>query len=144
MAPRPIATVRYGDANGSTVAAQPIVTYGSLIAVATCSPRKETENSASVRCNSPSASRDQRLGAEPSLAATPRTTVALNAASSASPLARETNHRACDPVKASAGLIVRLPAGALPRTRDHLGEPVGAARGRLASRPESGSLRRGR
>ena len=83
------------------------------------------ENSASVRCSSPSASRDQRFGAEPSRAATPRTTVTLNAASNASPLAREMNHKACGPLKA---LIVRRPAAALPRTRDCLREPVRAAR----------------
>ena len=90
-----------------------------------CNPRKETENNASVRCSSPSASRDQRFGADPSRVATPRTTVALNAATNASPLAREANHKACDPLKA---LTLPLREAALLRIRGCSKEPVQGAR----------------
>lgn len=90
------------------------------------------QNSASVRCSSPTASRDQPLGTEPSRAATPSTVTALNPASSASPLPREANHRTCE-------------LTATPRhTRGCPGPPAAAARRRPASRPGGGPDRRGR
>ena len=98
----------------------------------TCSPRKATQNSASVRCSSPAASRSRPPG--PSRAATPATTAALNAASTARPLARETNHSACEPP--STALIARLPAAASPPRRGASRRTRGCpARHRCPGRP---------
>ena len=119
--PRPIASVRYPEAKGTTVAAQPMLTNGSKIAVSTCSARKATENSASVRCTSGNTNRGQRRGAEPRRDATPSTITALNMISSVSPLARETYHRSWDPAAAAAMFIVHPPVV----FRDADGCPVG-------------------
>src|SRR5262249_3117249 len=100
--PRPMARVRYGEAKGSRVAAQPIVTNGSRIAVTTCSPSSATANSESVRCRSAIAKRGQRPGAEPVRVATPSTTTMLNKTSRTRPLPRERNHRDCDPALIAA------------------------------------------
>ena len=97
-----MARVRYGDANGSRVAAQPIVTNGSRIAVTTCSTSRATANSDRVRCSSATANRGQRRGAEPVLVATPSTTTTLNRTSRTRPLPRDRNHRPCEPVTAAA------------------------------------------
>src|SRR5579859_6340486 len=59
--PAPIARVSYLERNGSTVAAQPIDTYGSRIAVATCRMSSATANSDSVLCTSATANLGQRL-----------------------------------------------------------------------------------
>ena len=92
-----MASVRYGDANGSTAAAQPILTYGSSDRGHHVQPEEgdaeQRERAVQLALAAwPAPAAPSRAGPR-----RPSTTTALNATSSASPLPRETNHSACDP-----------------------------------------------
>src|SRR5271166_786459 len=124
-----MATVRYGDRNGPTVAVQPIGTYGSRIAVTTCSPSRATVNRDSVRCSSATANRGQRGGEAPVRVATPMTITIVKRTSSTSPLPRATNQSPCELVTAAALGTATLLAVHLARHARTRADQFGKARG---------------
>ena len=130
---------RYGEPNGTTVAVQPIVTYGSRIAVTTCRPSSATANRDSVRCSSATTKRGQRAGAEFVRVAVPSTITTVNRTSSTRPLPRDTNQSPWDPAAAVALVTVAAAADSWPgsqaRRRRRGQWPVPAA-GPAAQEPD--------
>ncbi len=87
-APRPIHSGRYGEASGITVAASPMVTNGSAMAVTTCTARKPTASSERLRC-SPVTANLGSPGSRPCLfTMMPSTMTAVSSTRQTTPVAR--------------------------------------------------------
>ena len=124
IAPSPSHNGLYGEANGMTEAAMPIVTYGSRIAVITWMTMKATDSREMLRCRlvvanlgSPG-SRPRRVTRMPS------STTAVSSTSATTPVALLAYHRAV-PETIPTTCLPMSPAAAVGRGLTHAGSVTG-------------------